>query len=216
MTLALFHTAESNKALFESLLTEMAPDIRATHLVRAELLAQAVESGTVTPAIHSAVRDHIQSALDDGAAIVLCTCSTLGVCIDALQDSRVLRVDRPMAERAIATGGRVLVAVTIPSTIEPTLALLRQVSPDADLEPRVIEEAWPHVQAGRREEYWKTIADSIRQRVATGTFGCVVLAQALMAGAANYLGDLAIPVFSSPRIGLEPAIAAYRKLAKNT
>jgi len=43
-------------------------------------------------------------------------------------------------------------------------------------------------------------------------FDCIVLAQASMAGAADLLQGLPIPVLSSPRIGMEAAVTAYRNL----
>jgi hypothetical protein len=69
---------------------------------------------------------------------------------------------------------------------------------------------WPRLQAGERALYWKGIAERLREK--STAFDCIVLAQASMAGAADFLSDLPVPVLSSPRIGLEGAIAAYRNL----
>jgi hypothetical protein len=128
-----------------------------------------------------------------------------------MNDPRVLRIDRAMAQRAVAQGGRVLVAACVASTIEPTVKLLHESAPETtQIETLLMADLWPRFQSGAREVYWQGIAERLRERAAG--FDCIVLAQASMAGAADLLRDLPIPVLSSPRIGLEAALAAYRNL----
>lgn len=209
--LTLIHTTASNETLFRTLLDEIGPDIPARHVLAADLLDRATAQGRVTPDIAADTKARMQAALDDGARMVLCTCSTLGTCADQMNDPRVLRIDRAMARRATALGGRVLVAACVASTLEPTVALLRESGPRTEIKTLLMADLWPHFQAGERTLYWQGIAERLREH-ASG-FDCVVLAQASMAGAADLLGDLPLPVLSSPRIGLDTAIAAYRKLA---
>lgn len=209
--LTLIHTTASNEALFRALLEEIAPDTPARHVLAADLLDRATAQGRVTPDIATETKDRMRAALEDGAAMVLCTCSTLGTCADQMNDSRVHRIDRAMAQRATARGRRVLVAACVASTLEPTVMLLRESGPQADIETLLMADLWPHFQAGERTLYWQGIAE--RLRASAAGFDCIVLAQASMAGAADLLGNLSIPVLSSPRIGLEAAIAAYRTLS---
>ncbi len=86
--------------------------------------------GRVTAEIAADVKDRMRAALDDGARMLLCTCSTLGTCADEMNDPRVVRIDRAMAQRATAQGGRVLVAACVASTLEPTVKLLRESAPE--------------------------------------------------------------------------------------
>ena len=78
------------------------------------------------------------------------------------------------------------------------------------IETLLMADLWPHFQAGEQKVYWQRIAERLREQ-ASG-YDCIVLAQASMAGAADLLSDLPVPVLSSPRIGLEAAITAYRNL----
>jgi hypothetical protein len=223
--LTLFHTTASNETLFRGLLAEMGPEIPARHVLAADLLDRATAQGRVTADIAADVKDRMQAALDDGARMLLCTCSTLGTCADEMNDPRVSRIDRAMARQATAQGGRVLVAACVASTLEPTVKLLRESSPPARaevaapemprIEPPQIEtllmaDLWPHFQAGERTLYWEGIAERLRKQASA--YDCIVLAQASMAGAADLLSDLPVPVLSSPRIGIEVAITAYRNL----
>ena len=208
--LTLFHTAASNETLFCGLLAEMGPEIPSRHVLAADLLDRATAEGRVTPEIAVDVKDRMRAVLDDGARMLLCTCSTLGTCADEMNDPRVLRIDRAMAQRATAAGGRVLVAACVASTLDPTVTLLRESGPHTQIETLLMAGLWPRFQAGERALYWQGIAERLRERASA--FDCIVLAQASMAGAADLLGDLPVPVLSSPRIGLEGAIAAYRNL----
>ena len=208
--LTLFHTTASNETLFRSLLTEMGPEIPSRHVLAADLLDRATAEGRVTPEIATDVKARMRAALDDGTRMLLCTCSTLGTCADQMNDPRVMRIDRTMAQRATAAGGRVLVAACVASTLDPTVTLLRESGPHMQIETLLMADLWPHFQAGERTLYWQGIAERLRERASA--FDCIVLAQASMAGAADLLSDLPIPVLSSPRIGMEAAIAAYRNL----
>jgi hypothetical protein len=209
--LALFHTTASNETLFRGLLAEMGPEIPSRHVLAADLLDRATAEGRVTDDIAADVKHRMRAALHDGARMLLCTCSTLGTCADELNDPRVLRIDRAMARQAVAKGGRVLVAACVASTLEPTLKLLRESAPETtQIETLLMADLWPHFQAGERTLYWQGIAQRLREQASA--YNSIVLAQASMAGAADLLSDLPVPVLSSPRIGMEAAIAAYRDL----
>jgi hypothetical protein len=208
--LTLFHTTASNEILFRGLLAEMGPEIPSRHVLAADLLDRAAAQGRVTAEIAVDVKDRIRAALDDGTRMLLCTCSTLGTCADQMNDPRVTRIDRAMAQRATEKGGRVLVSACVASTLDPTVMLLRESGPDTQIETLLMAELWPHFQAGERALYWQGIAERLRQQASE--YDCIVLAQASMAGAADLLSDLPIPVLSSPRIGMEAAVAAYRNL----
>jgi len=171
--LTFFHTTASNETLFRTLLAEMGPEIPARHMLAADLLDRATAEGRVTPDIADDVKKRMLAALDDGARMLLCTCSTLGTCADEMNDARVLRIDRAMAQRAMAQratkqGGSVLVAACVASTLEPTVKLLRESAAPGQLEtPRIetllMADLWPHFQRGEPLVYWQKIAARLRE-----------------------------------------------------
>ncbi|WP_437305684.1 aspartate/glutamate racemase family protein [Sorangium sp. So ce388] len=216
-TLTFLHTSPVHIATFDRLLAEMAPTIPARHVVDEGLLRDARASG-LTPEVTRRIDQAILSAMAGGSAVVLCTCSTIGGCAERAGQSAghpVLRVDRAMAERAVAAGGRILVAATLASTIAPTRELLLEVAHQAGRTLAITEalfaDAWPHFERGDHARYRQAIAARLRD--AAPTADAIVLAQASMADAAASCPDLPVPVFSSPRPGLEAAIRAYRALA---
>ena len=210
-TLTLLHTAPANVATFDRLLAELAPNVEAKHVLASELLDDARATG-ITTDLHARIGEAVSQAVDNGAVVVLCTCSTIGGSAEAASlpaGAAVLRVDRAMAEAAVAFGGRIGVAAALESTLSPTEDLLRQVAEAAGatvtLHRILCTEAWPRFEAGDRDGFLAMVAEAVR----AGSAGCdvVVLAQASMAGATALLGDLPIPVLSSPRLGLEAALA---------
>ncbi len=214
--LAFLHTAESNVSAVGALLSELAPDIPARHHLATELLAEAVKAGTVTEGVAAGVRARLADAVA-GAAVIVCTCSTIGAVAEAANGTLpvpVQRIDRAMAEAAVAKGRRILIAACLPSTIGPTSDLVAKVAREAgrDVALRIvlIDGAWPKFMAGDVKGYEAAIVD--RLTAEKGDAEVVVLAQASMAGAAPEAERrLGLPVLTSPRLGVAAAIAAWRQ-----
>jgi len=212
-TLAFLHTSPVHIATFDRLLAEIDPGITARHIVDESLLNEAREAGAITPALASRIAAALRDASAPDGAVVLCTCSTIGGSAEAAGTRAgevVLRVDRPMAERAVALGDRILVAAALASTLAPTRALIldaaRAASKSIDLRELLCESAWACFERGDLAGYAQAIANELR--AAADTADVIVLAQASMAAAAPLCEDLRIPILSSPRLGLEAALVA--------
>ena len=210
--LLFLHSAETHCPTFRGLLAEEAPELSFAEVVDADLLRDVMAAGALTPALEARLRAHLEAAKDRGVEAVLCTCSTLGGPAERLGESlglSTLRVDRGMAEAAVADGGRIVALACIESTLAPTCDLLREAAASAgrpvEIEALLIPGAWDHFLAGDRTRYLQTIADAIAAQ--DGKADVIVLAQASMADAAAVCGPLNSPVLSSPRLGLRRALA---------
>ncbi len=215
--LIFLHTAPVHVQTFEMLLRELRPQTRARHVVREDLLSAAQREGTQSSAIRAAVTDAVAGLEAAPGAVVLCTCSTIGGIAEAAAaatGTKVIRVDRPMAERAVAAGPRIVVAAAASSTLAPTESLILEAAARAGVSvrimPLVVEGAWPLFERGDLEAYLMKIADALQSATDCDV---IVLAQASMAGAVDRCRGLAVPLLSSPRLGLESALAA---LARDT
>ncbi len=205
MRLGLLHTSPVHVATFDALAAEEAPDVELVHVVREDLLAAARAHGP------EAADDQVAEAVRDlSTDVVLCTCSTIGAVAERVDATvPVLRVDRPMAAAAVATGGPVVVLAALESTLAPTLAMLAEEADRAGTAPRieatVVPGAWDRFEAGDVEGYLGLVRAALEQvRDAT----VVVLAQASMAAAADRAA-VDVPVLSSPRTGLRAALALH-------
>ena len=212
-TLTFLHTAAPLALAFDELIAEIAPGLPARHLIAPDLLGTAREHGADANETREAVEGAVANAVDGGARVVLCTCSTIGDPAESADVAAVvMRVDRPMAERAVEAGSRVLVVASLESTVGPTTDLIRDAAENAGtditLSTVVAEAAWAKFEAGDLDGYYAEVADAVA-RNAEGV-DAIILAQGSMAPAADLCGGVAVPVLSSPRLGVEAAVAAYR------
>jgi hypothetical protein len=215
-TLTFLHTSPVHIATFDRLLAEIAPGLPVRHVVDESLLDEARAAGAITPELAQRVADTLRDAVAQDAAVVLCTCSTIGGCAEQAgqrDGSMVLRVDRPMAEQAVAAGRRILIAAALASTIAPTKALILEAASRIGKAVQVVEvlceSAWARFEQGDQAGYAQEIAAKLQEVALQGDL--IVLAQASMAAAAPLCTQIGIPILSSPRLGLEAAVKAYRE-----
>ncbi|MFF5228167.1 aspartate/glutamate racemase family protein [Dactylosporangium sp. NPDC000521] len=202
------HTADVHVATFRALLADAAPDAGDLHAVDAALLEDARAGADVKERLAARLR----ALAADGADVVVCTCSTLSGLAETVDAGvPVLRVDRPMAEAAVAGGGRVAVVAALASTLAPTAGLLRECAALAGATVEIVEapclDAWALFESGELDAYVRRVAEHVRAVAATADV--VVLAQASMAPAADLLPDL--PVLSSPRAAVTAALRSVGK-----
>ncbi len=204
-----FHTSPVHINTFNALLQELAPNQPVQHIVDEAILREARDAGRLTEAMQAKVQTQIKALRD--ASVVLCTCSTIGGCAEAA-GTNVIRVDRPMAARAVQLGSRILVAATLASTLQPTRDLIldevRRQAKTVELIDVLCDGAWAKFEQGDRAGYAEVIAMRLRQVAHLGDV--IVLAQASMADVERK--DFGVPVLSSPRIGLQAALAKLHAL----
>ena len=212
------HTAEVHVATFTTLLNEMAPDVAALHIVRDDLLRDAQKSGTGDPSLVGKVQAAMKGGAEAGSPVVVCTCSTIGGIAEAVETAgrfQAMRIDREMADRAVQAGARILLVAALESTLGPTESLIRdsarRAGKSVTLRNLVLADTWKHFQAGDIERFTGAIADAVRKQA--GDAQVIVLAQASMAPAQAKLGNLGVPVLSSPRLGVEAALRRLRESA---
>ncbi|MET7717962.1 arylsulfatase [Streptomyces sp. NPDC005407] len=204
--LALLHTSPVHVPVFDALRDEDHPGLTLLHLVDEDLLARAREEGP--EAVAPAVAAVLAGAVAEGAAAVLVTCSTIGGVAEACAADLgvvVLRADRPMAAVA-AAANRIVVVAALRSTLEPTVALIREEAAGraVDVRTLLVDSAWERFEAGDRDGYLDAVAAAVDGVPATDV---IVLAQASMADAADRT-TTAVTVLSSPRSGLRAAALA--------
>ncbi|MHC5908641.1 aspartate/glutamate racemase family protein [Streptomyces sp. S6] len=206
MHLALLHTSPAHIPVFDALRDTHHPGLALRHHVDESLLARAREEGP--QAVAPAVRQALERAVAEGADAVLCTCSTIGAVAEAQSAGLavpVVRVDRPMAAEAVAAGERIVVLATVESTLGPTADLVREEADGRPVRVRtmLVGGAWELFEAGDGEGYARAVADAVD---AVTDADVIVLAQASMTPAQGLVRTV-VPVFSSPRPGLDAAVA---------
>ena len=209
-TLALIHTSPTLTPLFSSLCAEHLPGTAIFHMVDESLIKDTIREGQLRRVTMRRLLAMIESAEDAGADAVMVTCSSIGPGValgQQLADIPVIRVDEAMAEAAVRMGARIGVMATLRTTLEPTIALLEGNAAEAGRTITVVEclcdGAFDAVLAGDTATHDRIVGEALRTLMSE--VDLIVLAQASMARVVNALGDLAVPVLSSPELAVRQA-----------
>ena len=213
--LAFLHTTPVLIDAFDRLIEEAGLELPIRYIVEEQFLTEARDKG-ITQDLDERIGGRIRSAVEEGANVVLCTCSTIGASAEKANDATdgvIVRVDRPMAERAVELGSRIIIAAALESTLAPTRDLIletaRMRQKPVELIEVFCENAWSQFEEGDRQGYYGEIARKIKESAPEGDV--IVLAQASMAGAANLCPEISVPILSSPEIGLRYAVNVWKE-----
>lgn len=220
-TLALLHTSPTLSPMFNELTARILPGVRVLHFVDESLIKNTIASGKLEKPTMRRLIDLVGSTFDAGADVTLVTCSSIGPAVDIaiqLHDKPVLRVDRPMAEAAVAIGKRIGVLATLSTTLKPTADLVRRVAEEQGKQIEIVEHvcegAFDAVMAGDGATHDRIVGLGLTE--AMKGMDAIVLAQASMARVLTTLPEGAVPapVFSSPELGVERVRDVLAALAK--
>lgn len=216
-TVVFVHTIPSLVETFARLVGECLPPDTITYHVADEMLLKIVmRDGHLSPFIFRRVARHAEDAEQAGADLVQVTCSSISPCVDyasKLVSIPVLKIDPPMVHRALEYGDNIGVAATVPTTLDPTTDLIRQISIEngskVNIEAVMCEGAFEALSAGDRQQHDKIIRKTLVGLMEAND--AVVLAQASMARVADTLpdGGRSVPVLSSPRLAVEHLASTY-------
>jgi Asp/Glu/hydantoin racemase len=208
--IAFIHTSPTMIPVFKTLADELLAGASIFNMVDESLLRDIIRDKGLSPGTAKRLAGHVAAAEQAGAEFILVSCSSMGRAVEAsrtLVASKVLRVDEPMAEKAVSTGRRIGVIATLPSTLEPTVALIRQRAAASgktiDLTAKVVDGAFEAVISGNGAKHDALVGDALKQMARD--VDVIVLAQASMARVVDALSpaDKPVPILSSPRLAVE-------------
>ncbi len=212
VTIGFLHTSPVHVATFDSLVANAPGAVSATHIVDEELLALARSIGSAHPFVVEGTVAALVRLAGAGVDVIVCTCSTIGAVAETVPGIGVpvLRVDRPMAAAAVASGNRIAVVAALESTLGPTAELLHDESVHVGRAPRITLmpclAAWDRWENGDIDGYHRTIAEHVD--ALDEPFDVVVLAQASMLGALAFIDERpGRVVLSSPSSAVQAALA---------
>ena len=128
-TLGLIHTSATLVPVFADLCNKYLPGVKTFNIVDDSLIKNTIACGELTPATSRRVVNYAGSAQEAGADFILFTCSSIGPAVEmaaSLTKVPVLRVDQPMADKAVQMGGKIGVIATLSTTLEPTTDLVKE------------------------------------------------------------------------------------------
>jgi Asp/Glu/hydantoin racemase len=216
--LALIHTSEALIPVFGKLCEELLPQIETTHISDSQLIKETIANAGLVPSVYASLHHHVEEAIAQGADVVMVTCSSMGMAVEASHARSpvpVLRVDLAMADRAISLASRIGVLATLATTLRPTVDLIErravQVQKQITVSARLCDGAFAAWQQGDGDLHDRLVLDQLRDLIPN--VDVVVLAQASMARVLPRLTDreTAIPILTSPRLAMESLVDRFNR-----
>ena len=208
--LGLIHTSATLVPVFAQLCKEKLPGVETFNIADDSLVKGIMAAGSLTPQIARRVAGYLESAELAGADYILVTCSSIGPAVEAgakLTGVPVLRVDQPMADKAVATGKKIGVIATLRTTLEPTADLIQRRAAVAGkkitLTSKLCDGAFDALMSGDAATHDAKVAAALK--ALSKQVDVIVLAQASMARVVDKLApaDKHVPILASPGIAVD-------------
>jgi len=208
--LGLIHTSATLVPVFAQLCNEKLPNVEVFNIVDDSLVKGIREAGSLTATMARRVAGYLESAELAGADYILVTCSSIGPAVEAgekLMGVPVLRVDQPMADQAVATGKKIGVIATLPTTLEPTADLILRRAAIAgkkiELIPKLCAGAFEALMNGDAAAHDAKVATALKEL--SQSVDVIVLAQASMARVVETLKpeERRVTILASPSIAVD-------------
>lgn len=209
-TLGLIHTSATLVPVFAELCAKYIPHVKTFNIVDDSLIKNTIACGELTADTSRRVVNYAGSAQDAGADYILFTCSSIGPAVEAaagLSHVPVLRVDQPMADKAVQSGKKIGVVATLSTTLNPTIDLVRRralaAGKEIELVPVLCEGAFEALMSGDAATHDQKVGDALKKLA--NEVDVILLAQASMARVVDTLSDAdkKVPILASPPIAME-------------
>lgn len=204
--IGLLHTVGFLADMFRDLFRETIPDVKSFHIVDEGILKQLMENDGLTPAIVRRVAMQANLAAESGADLILFTCSSTSPAVDIVRnliDIPIMKIDDPLADKAIELGEKIGVITTAKTTLKPSIDLInsraaekgRPVEIVSTLETEAFQ-ARLNGDIGVHDRIVKGAIDKLSEQC-----DVIVLAQASMAHIVEQTrGSYDIPILASPAL----------------
>ena len=208
--LGLVHTSATLVPVFDGLCRAKLSNVDTFNVVDDSLIKDVIAHGCLRPITARRVAQLVAAAEDAGADLIMVTCSSIGPAVETaatLATVPVLRVDLPMADKAVQMGHRIGVIATLPTTLEPTADLIRRraaaAGKEIDLESRLCEGAFDALMSGDAARHDAMVAAALEELASQ--VDVIALAQASMARVVDGLPESAgrTPILASPPLAVD-------------
>lgn len=204
--LTILHTTLATTTTIPAMKRELYPDeFDFVNVLDDSLLNDIKCSGRMSASVIERFIQYACIAKNNGSDALLLACSSLGKAADIareLLDIPLYKIDEPMADQAVESGNNILVLGTVKSTLEPTSDLIRskRKSQEQSVTCILIPDVFELYEIDR-ERHDQKIAEVIQEH--WNTYDVIVLAQASMANAIQYITQGREKIVTSLPLGLK-------------
>ena len=211
-TLGIIHAAVFTATGLEPFAREVMPDVNIVHAgddtVQRDNLAAPV--GTIPKSNYYKFATFAKFFQEAGVDLIVLACSTFNSAVEyasPMIEVPMLQIDRPMMEKAVATGKKIGLLGTLPSTMPASERLLRLCASEAgkpiEVVPVLNDKAFKILRSGDPATHNAMLMEDIAKL--TKEVDCIVLAQGSMAVLEKDVANNPVPVYASPRLAFARA-----------
>lgn len=214
--IAFIHTSPAAIEPLMKFYAEAAPDLEITNLLDDGILRLLAAANLTTAQTRLASMIEAAAKTYD-AELAMITCSSVSFeMVEELRESFVLpilKIDYPMARRAVRAGGRIGVAATFSPTIMPTSKLIQAAANEAgktvEISTEIAPDAYAALLVGDTSKHDELLLAAI-ERLAKQDVSVIVLAQVSMARILPRIENrIGVPVLASSQTSLEAIREAF-------
>jgi Asp/Glu/hydantoin racemase len=205
--------------VFKELFKEMIPDVQIVDLVDSDVLAAVNREGGINQG-HVRRMVHLALAAEQANVdLIFSVCSSLGPTMDVarkLVRTPIIKIDDAMTQKAVELASSIGVMATVPTTLQPTIDLIRESADrarkDVVVKKHLCDGAFNILMSGDRERHDQIVLEGARKLAPE--VDIIVLAQASMSRLAPLLSrEIGKEVLSSPRLAVSYVKAMLDKMA---
>ena len=159
-TVVALHTSAALVERLKKLWEEYSVPARLVNIVDDSLIWEVIDNGSPTVSVKRRMVKYALAAEDLGADYIFNTCSSVGEVADLIRETAqipVIKIDEPMALKAVKNGVKIGVLATLPSTVGPTSGLIQSTADSLKKEIRLVQKvaegAFPNYMKGKLEEH---------------------------------------------------------------
>jgi Asp/Glu/hydantoin racemase len=206
------HTGVAIADIFKPMIAERLSGIATFHIVDDSLMQDFRIAGELIPVIVRRFCKQVELAEEAGADLIIVTCSSIAPAVDIARKMTavpVMKVDEPMAEKAVSMSDQIGVMATAKTTMGPSVKLIEdkaaEVGKQIEINTSLSSEAFDCFLRGDMDKHDQILRDAASDL--KGKVGVVVLAQASMGHLAGAIQEIVgVPVLTSPPLAMDALV----------
>ena len=206
------HTGVAIADMFKPMIAERLPGVATFHIVDDSLIQDLLQEEQFTPSILKRLCNQVELAEEAGAEMIMVTCSSIAPGVDVARKMvrvPVMKVDEPMAEKAVSLSENIGVMATAKTTMAPSVNLVKEKASEAKkkiaIHQTLSAEAFDCFLKGDMENHDRIVKDAAKGL--KGKVGVIVLAQASMGHLAEAIQEITgVPVLKSPPLAMDALV----------
>lgn len=207
--IVMIHTSTVSLEELKRICEELIPDVKIVNIIDDSLLEEVKSNNGVTQLIVKRMCSYVQCADLLKPDLILSQCSSVGEAFDVARKQTnvlTLKIDEPMAEKAVDLGTRIAVVATVSSTLKPSCNLIlnkaKEKNKNVIVDKYLVNGALDILMKEKNQDKHNKLCLEVINEVSEN-HDVVVLAQGSMTVLIPYLNSIKIPVLTSPRMAIE-------------